>query len=156
VYVTATQALNLYMGCAPAGPAGTGKTESTKVSAREKWKYSIISPNSPPPTHHPAGSVLRPRQADLRHQLLPRDGLPGPRKHLPRRRLLRCLGVLRRVQPPHPRGAVRVHRPVQVRVRRHRRRLDPRARRGRRGVPGPHVRCVHHHEPRLPGPLRAP
>lgn len=59
IYVTATQALHLCMGCAPAGPAGTGKTESTKDLANAVAKACYVINAAPEMDYLTLGSIYK-------------------------------------------------------------------------------------------------
>merc|ERR1719506_1704282 len=59
IYVTATQALHLCMGCAPAGPAGTGKTETTKDLANALAKACYVINAAPEMDYLTMGSYFK-------------------------------------------------------------------------------------------------
>eukprot|EP00937_MAST-01D_sp_MAST-1D-sp2_P001104 g1104.t1 len=59
IYVTATQALSLMMGCAPAGPAGTGKTETTKDLAAALGKACYVINCSPEMDYQSMGNIWK-------------------------------------------------------------------------------------------------
>ncbi|MCQ2816062.1 MAG: AAA family ATPase, partial [archaeon] len=59
IYVTATQALHLKMGCSPAGPAGTGKTETTKDLSSAMGKACYVFNCSEQMDYQTMGDIFR-------------------------------------------------------------------------------------------------